>query len=165
MRYASLRALVLVISVASAAGAQRYRVLVGEAGSSRVSLVEFRPCVPAETSDCGAWLVQSFDAVADTAMRPGRGGQRVVTGRGDAIAIKGDGVIVSSPTGNDTTRVSGTHGHPIALALAPDGAYAFGIFGGERNASPELAMIDLNTRSVWAIFPLHARPVGLAIAP
>jgi hypothetical protein len=155
----------LFACVGSTAGAQRYRVFVGEAGSSRVSLVEFRPCVPAETSDCGAWLVERFDASADTARRPGHGAARVVSRRGEAIAIQGESVIVSPPNGAKAIRVSGTHGHPIALALAADEAYAFGIFDGVGNAPPELEMIDLNTQSVWAIYPLEARPAGISMAP
>jgi hypothetical protein len=155
----------LFACVGSVAGAQRYRVVVGEAGSSRVSLVEFRPCVPAETSDCGAWLVERFDASADTTRRPGRGAQRVVSRRGAAITIEGESVIVSPPNGARSIRVSGTHGHPIALALAADEAYAFGIFDGAGNTLPELAMIDLNTQSVWAVFPLERRPAGISMAP
>jgi hypothetical protein len=165
MKYAPRLALVLVLAIASAAGAQRYRVLVGEAGSSRVSLVEFRPCVPAETSDCGAWLLRSFASPSDAGMRPAGGDQRVVSSRAGTVAIKGEIVVASSSAAADTTRVSGTHGHPIALVMAEDGAYAFGIFDGAGDASPELAMIDLNTRSVWAVFPLRARPAGIAIAP
>ena len=155
--------LVLLLAAAPAAGAQRYRVLVGEAGSSRVSLVEFRPCVPAETSDCGAFLVQSFDT-PDTTMRPGAGANRVVSRRGGTIVIDGESVIVSPLGGAAKTVVSGTHGHPIALTIAADGAYAFGLFGGE-GAAFELAMIDLNTCSIWAVFPLRARPAGISMAP
>jgi hypothetical protein len=61
--------------------------------------------------------------------------------------------------------VTGTHGRPIALALAPDAAYVFGIFAGTARQTSELAMIDLNTNTVWAVFPLAVRPAGIAVAP
>src|SRR5215475_269204 len=160
----------LCMALAPAASAQRYRVVVGEEGSTRVSLVEFRPCVPAETSDCGAWLVRTFDGSADSALRPGVGAQQIDLRRGSRIArisIDGSAVVVTplSSGGGQPVRVSGTHGRPIALVLAPDDAYAFGIFARTAGQSSELAMIDLNTCTVWAIFPLAGRPAGIAMAP
>jgi hypothetical protein len=156
----------LRVALAPAASAQRYRVVVGEEGSTRVSLVEFRPCVPAETSDCGAWLVRTFDGPADSTLRPGVGAQQIDSRRGSRIAIEGSAVVVTPlSSGRQPVRVTGTHGRPIALALAPDGAYAFGIFAGVAGQSSELAMIDLNTCTVWAIFPLARRPAGIAMAP
>src|SRR5262249_35459867 len=146
------------------ADAQRYRVIVGEAGSARVSLIEFRPCVPAETSDCGAWLVQAFDASVDSAMRPSQGARQVLSRRAGSIAIAGESVIIRT-SGQRPTKVTGTHGHPIALAMARDSAYVFGIFEGTGGQPPELEMIDLNTSSVWAVFPLKVRPVGISIVP
>jgi hypothetical protein len=163
---AGLVAGTLLVSIAPAASAQRYRVLVGENGSSRVSLVEFRPCVPAETSDCGAWLVQTFDASMDTTMRPARGVQRVVSRRAGTIAIEGESVVITPTTrGGQPAKVSGIHGRPLALALAADGAYVFGIFDGGAGQPSELAMIDLNTGTVWAVFPLKTRPAGISMAP
>jgi hypothetical protein len=152
--------------LAPAAQAQRYRVLVGEEGSSRVSLVEFRPCVPAETSDCGAWLVQTLDAASDSAARPGHGAERVVSQRaGAAIAIQGSSVVITPMASDERpVTVSGTHGRPLALAVSGDGAYVFGIFDRIADHPPELEMIDMNTRTVWAIFPLKTRPAGISMA-
>lgn len=157
----------LCVALAPAASAQRYRVVVGEEGSTRVSLVEFRPCVPAETSDCGAWLVRTFDGPADSTLRPGVGALQIDSRRGSRIVIEGSAVVVTtlSSGAGQPVRVTGTHGRPIALALAPDEAYAFGIFAGAAGQSSELAMIDLNTCTVWAIFPLAGRPAGIAMAP
>jgi hypothetical protein len=139
-------------------------VLVGEAGSARVSLIEFRPCVPAETSDCGAWLVQAFDASVDSAMRPDQGARQVGSRRAGSIAIDGESVVITT-SAQRPTKVTGTHGHPIALAIARDSAYVFGIFESAGGQPPELEMIDLNTGSVWAVFPLKARPAGISMAP
>lgn len=156
----------LCASLAPTAFAQRYRVLVGEEGSTRVSLVEFRPCVPAETSDCGAWLVRTFDGTTESTFRPGAGAQHVDSPRAGRIDIEGNSVVVTPLSGRaQSVKVTGTHGRPIALALASDAAYAFGIFAGAAGQSSELAMIDLNTCTVWAIFPLAARPAGIAMAP
>jgi hypothetical protein len=163
---AGLVAGAILISIAPAAGAQRYRVLVGENGSSRVSLVEFRPCVPAETSDCGAWLVQTFDTSLDTTMRPAHGAQRVVSRRAGSIAIQGESIVITPGTDRELPAiVSGTHGRPLGLAIAADGAYVFAIFDGGANQPSELAMIDLNTRTVWAVFTLKTRPAGISMAP
>jgi hypothetical protein len=167
-------ALVLAVAgasmwLASPARAQRYRVLVSEEGSTRVSVVDFRPCVPAETSDCGAWLDRVYDAALDsTAMRPTRRLTQIVSERaGVSVAIRGGTVVVTSvsPANAKPVIVSGTHGTPLALELAGDGAYAFAIVEGAANRSPELEMIDLNTNSVWAVFPLKARPAAIAMAP
>src|SRR5262249_39075668 len=95
MRHEWVAAATVLVLAAPVASAQRYRVLVGEAGSPRVSLIEFRPCVPAETSDCGAWLVQAFDATVDSAMRPGQGARQVVSRRAGSIAIDGESVVVT----------------------------------------------------------------------
>src|SRR5215475_11110573 len=106
----------LCMALAPAASAQRYRVVVGEEGSTRVSLVEFRPCVPAETSDCGAWLVRTFDGTADSTLRPGVGAQQIDLRRGGRIAIEGSAVVVTPlSSGGRPVRVTGTHGRPIAL--------------------------------------------------
>jgi len=155
--------------MASPAGAQRYRVLVSDEGSTRVSVVEFRPCVPAETSDCGSWLDQVYDAALDSAnARPTRRAGSVVSSRfGVSVAIQGAKVMVT-PTGpgkGKAIAVSGTHGAPLALELSGDGAYVFGIFEGAAGQPPELEMIDLNTSSVWAVFRLKARPAAIAMAP
>ena len=81
---------------------------------------------------------------------------------GAAIAIEGTSVVVTPSSGKGRpATVSGTHGTPLSLAVTGDGAYVFGIFDGP---SPELAMIDLNTCTVWAIFPLTAHPATLSIA-
>jgi hypothetical protein len=166
MRHEWFAAAAVLLLAAPVVSAQRYRVLVGEAGSPRVSLIEFRPCVPAETSDCGAWLVQAVDATGDSAMRPGQGARQVVSRRVGSIAIDGESVVVTPTTnGERPSKVTGTHGHPIALAVTGDGAYVFGIFEGTGREPPELAMIDLNTRSVWAVFPLKTRPAGISIVP
>jgi hypothetical protein len=156
-----------LLSFASPAAAQRYRVLVADEGSTHVSVVEFRPCVPAETSDCGAWLVEGAVAVSDSS-RPSRERlPRVVSRRARAtIAISGSSVVVTPTTpGERPATVSGTHGTPLSLAVSGDGAYVFGIFAGAAGQPPELEMIDLNTCSVWAIFPLTARPAAVAMAP
>lgn len=159
--------LVALLSFASPAVAQRYRVLVADEGSTRVSVVEFRPCVPAETSDCGAWLIETSDAMSDSA-RPSRERvPRVVSRRARAtIAIQGNSVVVTPTTpGERAATVSGTHGMPLSLAVSGDGAYVFGIFAGAAGQPSELEMIDLNTCTVWAIFPLPVRPAAVAMAP
>lgn len=160
--------IVSLLVLSSPAEAQRYRVLVSDEGSTRVSVVEFRPCVPAETSDCGAWLSQVYEAATDSTPRPPANRvQRVVSRRASAaIAIEGKSVVVTPTTSREhAVTVTGTHGTPLSLAVAGDGAYVFGIFDGTDGRTPELAMIDLNTCSVWAIFPLKARPSAVAIAP
>src|SRR5262249_52060970 len=78
----TLAAAAASVLIASPAWAQRYRVLVADEGSTRVSVVEFRPCVPAETSDCGAWLDRSYDGTLDSSIvRPTRRDSSVVSTR------------------------------------------------------------------------------------
>jgi hypothetical protein len=156
---------VAALAMSSRAHAQRYRVLVGDAGSSRVSLVEFRPCVPAETSDCGAWLVNTVDAAIDSAMRPAHGAQRIAL-RDAAIAIDGMSVVITPMArGERPAKIAGTHGRPVSLAISGDRAYVFGIFERTGDHPPELLMIDLNTRTVWAVFPLTTAPANISMAP
>src|SRR6476660_10140707 len=66
VRRLAIAAAVVLATAAGRADAQRYRVLAASESGQR-SVIEFRPCIPAEGSGCGAWIDR--EAVADTAIR------------------------------------------------------------------------------------------------
>jgi hypothetical protein len=148
-------------------GQGRYRVLVGLAGN-RAAVVEFRPCIPAEGSDCGARVDRVIDLVKDSSVRAPAKNDRV---RADdrEVAIVG-GTLVVVPSGNDGKRAhrlrrdaNFTAG---ALALSGDAKYVFVTFESGTAAVPsEIRMIDLSTGTSIAHAVLPATPGGVSMFP
>jgi len=159
--------------MASGAGAQgRYRVLVGT-GETQMTLVEFSPCIPAETSACGAFVTRVIDTSTDTTYgaKPSILTEQVAPDSSGSIAVQDGkvriqtlvrtgGVPVAGKTITDPKRTA------TAVAISPDSRYAFAVF--EANDPDEkslVRMIDLTTRSPIASAFFLMRPVGIAIAP
>jgi len=157
----------LALSAGNARAQGRYRVLVGLAGD-RAVVVEFRPCIPAEGSDCGARVDRVIDLAKDSSVHaPAKNDQ--VRAEDRTVAIVG-GTVVVIPLGND-----GKRGHRMrrdanftarALALSGDAQYVFVTFESGTAAVPsEIRMIDLSTGTSIAHAALPAAPGGVSMFP
>jgi hypothetical protein len=164
---------IALVVFARDAGAQgRYRVLVGSA-DARMMLIEFSPCIPAETSACGAFVTRVIDTSTDTTYgtKPAIVTEQVAPDSGGAVAVQGGKlriqtlvrngrVLAAAKTITDPKRTA------TAVAISPDSRYAFAVF--EANDPDEkslVRMIDLDTRSPIASALFLMRPAGIAIAP
>ena len=161
-------AIVLLMLFARSSSAQgRYRVLVGLAGD-RAAVVEFRPCIPAEGSDCGARVDRVIDLVKDSTVHAPRKIDRVRSDDRD-VAIVG-GTVVVVPWGNDDKRAHrmrrDANFTARALALSGDAQYVFVTFESGTAAVPsEIRMIDLSTGTSIAHAVLPATPGGVSMFP
>jgi hypothetical protein len=170
-RFVPFVALILVVGTAGAQG--RYRVLVGTADTQQVMLIEFSPCIPAETSACGAFVTRVIDTATDTTygMKPPIVREQVAPDFGGAIAVQ-DGklriqslvrngrVVAAAKTITDPKRTA------TAVVISPDSRYAFAVFAANDPDEKSLVrMIDLDTRSPIASALFSMRPAGIAIAP
>jgi hypothetical protein len=151
--------------LATALHAQRYRVVVGSTGTPNTSIVEFRPCIPVEGSDCGAWIDRG------TEMRTTGGvalpaTQRDTTADGRyAISIRDGTVVVALRTGKNRGQsgiVTGLHGKAAALAVSADSQFAFVLTSRSDDDPGEVCMIYLDWRSVFARQTLPTASAGLA---
>lgn len=155
---------VAIVCLSTAARAQRFRVVVGIAGTTKVSVVEFRPCVPAETSDCGVWLDRVVDAALDSTYGPIATRRSVVSGAA-TVSIVDRAVAVTPSEGAKAITVKGIHGRPTALTAGGDGASVFVV--SEPSAageSPEVCLIDLRFNEVVARLKLEAPAAGIGMA-
>jgi hypothetical protein len=161
-------AMALVVAVAPAAGAQgRYRLAIGVVGKTDPLVAEFRVCVPAETSDCGSWLVPTPSVddppviTAPTATR-----QLLSPSGADSLSIDGDAVTIRSlvprsiPSRNSIREKDFM---PRAIAVAPDSRYAFVLFEGARGGSSVIDMIELKSMAVIDTLVIRERPTGIAL--
>ena len=158
----------IALMLPGALHAQRYQVAAGDAATKTVSVVEFRLCIPAETSDCGAWV----DHVADPSEDAGAGlppavrALRSPNGR-DSLWIE-NGVVklrASAPRAR-TYVVRDARGSAIALAASADPRYAFALLDappGAIGAHSTIVMIDVERRSVVDSFGSSARLSGIAM--
>jgi hypothetical protein len=172
----ALTVVALVLS-ASAAHAQRYRVLVGIAGTARMSLIEFSPCIPAETSACGAWVNRVIDTATDTSYGPLPAAATEQTARDSTAAISvHDGIlnVRSFVTSGSGGRGMGAGGTTIAdprrvataVVVTGDSRYAFAVLEAKSAGEPAMVrMIDFGTKSVIASVGLADRPAGISMAP
>jgi hypothetical protein len=150
--------------VSTVASAQRFRVVVGVAGTTKVSVVEFRPCVPAETSDCGVWLDRVVDAAVDSSYGPIAMRRSVESGTA-TVAIVGQAVAVTLSEGGKAVTVKGIHGRPTALMPGGDGASVFVVSApSAAGESPEVCLIDLRFNEVVARLKLEAPAGGIGMA-
>jgi hypothetical protein len=152
----------VVIALAVTTGradAQRYRVLVASESGQR-SVIEFRPCIPAEGSGCGAWIDR--EAVPDSGIRltPSTAAS---FGPGDSVWIE-RGAIRMRSTRSSRTIVD-RRGAAAALVLAPMRDYAFVILQSLTTDAPKstVVMVDLSTRSVIASCPMPGRVYAIAM--
>lgn len=148
MRYSLLAgiavAAVAVSTLAATAQAQRYRVLVGSDNGQR-TVVEFRPCIPAEGSGCGAWIDR--EAVPDTAARLSSATSAVFA-PGDSVWIEHGAIRIRST--HESKTLVDNRGAAQSLALAPLRDYAFVILRSTSAPTSTIVMVDLSTRSVIA---------------
>ena len=150
--------------------AQRQQVAAGDAATRTVSVVEFRLCVPAETSDCGAWVDHVVDLTGDAGagLPPAVRALRTPNGR-DSLWIE-DGAVklrATAPPRARTYVVRDARGSAIALAASDDPRYAFALLDappGASGAHSTIVMIDVERRSVVDSFGSSARLSGIAVA-
>ena len=149
------------IALAAAAGhadAQRYRVLVATESGER-SVIEFRPCIPAEGSGCGAWI--DHEAVPDTTARLAPM-TAVSFGPGDSLWIERGAIRIRGARGGSKT-INDRRGAATTLALAPLRDYAFVILRSADSSASTVVMVDLSTRSVIASCPMPGRAYAIAV--
>src|SRR5689334_23078770 len=116
-------ACVVALSLAATAGradAQRYRVLVASESGQR-SVIEFRPCIPAEGSGCGAWIDR--EATPDTTARLAPV-TSAAFGPGVSVWLDRGALRIRSGNGRSKT-IQDRRGAATSLALAPMRDYAF----------------------------------------
>jgi hypothetical protein len=140
------------------AQAQRYRVLVASEGGGR-SVVEFRPCIPAEGSGCGAWIDR--EAMADTTVHV-TPSAIAVFGPGDSVLVEHGVIRIRNADGRSKT-IRDRRGDATSLALAPSRDYAFVILRSPDAAASTVVMVDLSTRSVIASCPMPIRATAIAV--
>ena len=159
---------------ASTAHAQRYRVLVGIAGTSKMSLIEFSPCIPAETSACGAWVNRVIDTASDTTYGtlPTAATEQTARDRAAAISVRDGSLNVRSfgknaALGADKgTLIADPRRRAIAVVVTGDSRYAFAVLEATTAGVPSMVrMIDFGTKSVIASVGLAERPAGISMAP
>jgi hypothetical protein len=156
MRYVVFAGIAFATLTASAQ-AQRYRVLVGSESGQR-NVLEFRPCIPAEGSGCGAWIDR--EATPDTTARLASA-TSATFGPGDSVWIEHGAIRIQS-TGQRKTLVD-NRGAAHALALAPLRDYAFVILRAPSASASTIVMVDLSTRSVIASCPLPSLASTIAV--
>ena len=143
----------------------RYRLAIGTPGSSRITIAEFRPCVPAEGSDCGGWI----DPLADSASVP----PPIVTNAAsadsrDSVSIRRGAVVLtrfSSPRHEDVKRLRSAFGVPAAVAVSRDSRYAFVAYRAPSRDRALISMIDLSTRKSVFSLPLPHDVAGITALP
>ena len=151
-------AAVAVAVMGETAQAQRYRVLVASETGQR-SVIEFRPCIPAEGSGCGAWIDR--EAVPDTTARL-TPVTSAVFGPGDSVWTEHGAIRIRSANGRSKT-IQDRRGAATTLALAPMRDYAFVILHSSDASSSTVVMVDLSTRSVIASCPMPGRAYAIAM--
>jgi hypothetical protein len=158
--------------VPCAAVAQRIQVAAADAASKAVSVIEFRLCIPAETSDCGAWVDRVVDLTgeADTALPPAIRALHTPGGR-DSLWID-DGAVKIRATSVARARtyvVRDLHGTAVALAASADPRYAFALVeppplpAAGRGGGSTIVMIDLDGHVVIDSFGSRTRFTGIAM--
>ena len=149
----------LVLAATSGrADAQRYRVMVASEAGER-SVIEFRPCIPAEGSGCGAWIDREALPDTSTRLEPITGAS---FGPGDSVWIDRGAIKIRSARGGSKTIVD-RRGAATTLSLAPMRDYAFVVLRPPDAATSTVVMVDLSTRSVIANCPMPGRAYALSV--
>ena len=166
--FGAVVAIALTVTVAPAMRAQaRYRLALGVVGKTEPLVAEFRVCVPAETSDCGSWLVRTRSVDDSSAISPRTATSALRSASGaDSLVIDGDAVTIrsldgrSNPTQNSIREKDFT---PRTIIVAPDSRYAFVLFEGARGESSMIDMIELKSMAVIDALVIRERPAGIAL--
>ena len=148
----------VVFAAVTRADAQRYRVLVASENGQR-SVVEFRPCIPAEGSGCGAWI--DHEAAPDTTIRL-TASTSAHFGPGDSVWIERGAIRIRNGNHGSKT-IQDRRGAATALTLAPMRDYAFVVLNAPDAAGSTIVMVDLSTRSVIANCPMPGRASAIAM--
>jgi hypothetical protein len=158
VRFAAIGVAGVLATTAGRADAHRYRVLVASESGER-NVIEFRPCIPAEGSGCGAWIDR--EAMPDTTARltPTIGAS---FGSGDSIWID-RGAIRIRRAREGAKTIQDRRGVAMALALAPSRDYAFVVLRSPDATTSTVVMVDLSTRSVIASCPMPGRAYALSV--
>jgi hypothetical protein len=169
---AGVRAIVIAIALtlvaAPASRAQgRYRVAIGVAGEAKPIVAEFRVCVPAETSDCGSWIVRS-GSVDDSSVitEPVAIRQLNSPNGADSISIEGDAVVIRSlARGAKPSHVAIRERNflPRAIAVASDSRYLFVVFESASGESSVIDMIQLTSMAVTDALTIRARATSIGV--
>lgn len=157
MKWSSIAVVVAFALTAGRAEAQRYRVLVATENGRR-SVVEFRPCIPAEGSGCGAWI--DHEATPDTSVVLASS-TSARFGPADSVWIEHGAIRIRANRGSQT--IQDRRGAATALALVPTRDYAFVILRAADTPTSTVVMVDLSTRSVIANCPMPGRAYAIAI--
>jgi hypothetical protein len=154
-----VRLVVLLALLPAVAGAQvRGRVYVSGANGEAGAVFEFRPCIPAEGSDCGAWVDHAVDSIAVAPLRAARSGD----GR-DSLWIADGALMIRSISDARQTVVRDRRGPPTAIVASPTARVAFVVLDGKSLAPNYIVMIDLETRSAIASAPFRFTPGGIGV--
>jgi hypothetical protein len=161
-------AVVLMLAATPALYAQgRYRVAIGVVGEAKPIVAEFRVCVPAETSDCGSWIVRSGgvdDSSVITDPTPTR--QLRSPNGADSISIEGDAVVIRSLKRGAKPSHAAVHEKsflPRAIAVTADSRYLFVMFESASGESGVIDMIELTSMAVTDALPIRARGTSIAV--
>ena len=166
-RAAAIAAALLVCTAPALFAQGRYRVAIGITGETKPLVAEFRVCVPAETSDCGSWLVRTPSVDDAPVITPAAetGPLRSPNGA-DSISLEGDHIAIISliagtkPARNALREKDHT---PRAIALTPDSRYVFVVFESAAGDSGLIDLIELESMAVIDTLRLRGRPAGIAI--
>jgi len=170
----AVAALAALIAIAGNADAQgRYRVVVGVAETKQMALVEFSPCIPAETSACGAFVTRMIDTELDSTYgpKPPSVVDQTAPDSSGAIAVQDGMLNVKTFVRNGRVAALGKliadpKRTATAVVISADSRYAFAVLEAKDPADmSQIRMIDLSTRSGIASIGLPVRPAGIAIAP
>ena len=159
----------LVVLAPARARAQLLQVAARDPAARTVTIVEFQPCVPAETSSCGAWIDRVVDDVADTTtptMSPALVALRAFDR--DSVWIERGAVRIRAlaAPARRTYRVRDRRGGAVALAVSAAPRYVFALLHAPPGAAgprSTIVMIDLDTRSVIDSFASTARFSGITM--
>ena len=158
VRRLSIAVAAALVTMAGPAHAQRYRVLVASESGQR-SVIEFRPCIPAEGSACGAWIDR--EALPDTAI-PLTQSTGALFGPGDSVWVERGAIRIRHAGGRSKT-IQDRRGAATTLALAPMRDYAFVVLQSADSPASTVVMVDLSTRSIIASCPMPGRAYAVAV--
>jgi hypothetical protein len=153
-----------MVACASVAEAQRYRVELAVPGG-KTAIAEFHPCVPAEGSDCGAWVDRTVESVPPL---PGLATNVVSPNGHDSVSVAADGrVRITSLAGRKPPVILLRVGKGTArgIAVSADSRYAFVVVENLTGNPVDVMMIDLDTQSGIAGLVMETRVLGIGMAP
>jgi hypothetical protein len=123
--------------------------------------------VPAETSDCGSWIVRSGSVDDSSVITDPTATRQLRSPNGaDSISIEGDAVVIRSLIrGAKPSHVAIREKTflPRAIAVAPDSRYLFVMFESASGESSVIDMIELTSMAVTDVLAIRARATGIAV--